>query len=223
MSRRLNSRGFTLVESIIALVVSSAIITVLVVFTISSITNFSTATTRAYLLDQAQLGLDVIKNDIRLSASADQANRHPDNHAPDAPDDLFSWQGDNQTLILATAVEDEAGNILFADPSEYISHKNNSIYYLDGGSLYKRVLAADVEGNKAVTTCPPAAASSSCPADRLILENVDSLTLSYRDGEDNAVAPANARSVEVAVTLRQTKFGRDIEVSYQSRMVFRND
>lgn len=223
MTKKLSSKGFTLVEVTIALTISGAIIGTIIMFMMSSLTNFATTTTRGYLMDQAQLGLDVLNNDIRLAGSADLHNRWQDSNAPGAPGNLLSWTGNNTTLILATAAEDPAGSILFSDPSQYVSHKNNSIYYLNNGTLYKRTLAASVTGNKARTSCPPPSATDTCPADRAILENVTNFSVRYLDGSNNTVIPENARSVEASITLQERKYGRDITVSQTTRTVFRNE
>lgn len=220
---RLGDQGFTLVEVTIALTISGAIIGTIIMFMMSSLTNFATATTRGYLQDQAQLGLDVINNDIRLAGSADSRNRWQDNNAPSAPGDLLSWTGGANTLILATAAENSNGAILFSDPSQYVSHKNNTIYYANDGVVYKRVLANSVAGNKARTSCPQASASSACPGDRPVFENVTNFAVRYLDGLNNQVVPEDARSVEVSVTLQERKYGRDITVSQTTRTVFRND
>ena len=71
---------------------------------------------RTDLLNKAQAGLDVINNDIRLSGNADLNNRISDDNAPGAPDDKLSWLSDSDTLILATAVEDTNGDIIFCRP-----------------------------------------------------------------------------------------------------------
>jgi hypothetical protein len=124
---------------------------------------------------------------------------------------------------LATAAEDNNRNILFDDPAEYISHKNNVIYFLSNDSLYKRVLAAPVAGNSEETTCPEAQASPSCPADKVMLRNISSFDVKYLDGADNEVAPSSARSVEVTIGRYTEEYSRPVSVSYTTRMVFRND
>lgn len=218
-----DQNGLTLVEVVIALTITAIVIGAVTNFAVDGLVSFTKTEARAELLDQAQNGLDVINSDIRLSASADSVNQVEDLNAPGSPGNNFSWQSDGTTLLLATAAEDSDGNILFSDPTEYISHKNNTIYYLSGSTLYRRVLAANVANNKAVTTCPPASATEACPSDRKIMENVQSYAITYRDGDNQSVAPENARSIEITVTLLQEKFGQDISVSYTTRTVFRND
>ncbi|MCA9330829.1 hypothetical protein KC957_02170, partial [Candidatus Saccharibacteria bacterium] len=136
----------------------------------------------------------------------------------------FSWTSNSSTLVLATAAENSAGDILFSDASNYVSHKNNSVYFVSSGKLYKRVLAApNVTGNTAVTTCPAAAATSSCPADRLLLQNVEAFTVKYYDEQNQEVTPDNARSVELYVKLKVNRYPNSVLAEYKTRMVFRND
>lgn len=219
-----NQRGYTLMELVVATAISSILLVGIMTFLVTSVVNNSVRSARADLLREAQLSLDVMVKDIRLSANVDENNRVEDANSPDAEDtDGLGWESDADTLVLATAVEDTSGNIVFEDATHYITAKNNIIYYIQDDTLYKRVLANDVPGNAAVTTCPPAGASSGCPADRLAVKNVQSLTFRYFDSSDNEVDPSMARSVEATLHLRANKFGREVNVSYSTRTVFRNE
>jgi Tfp pilus assembly protein PilW len=219
----MKERGFTLVELVITVGTTALLIGVIVTFMTNSIAQYAKTESRASLLNEAQIGLDVIGSDIRLSGNADTNNRITDDNAPGAPDDLLSWESDQDTLILATAVEDSSGSIIFADPALYISQKNNNIYYLSNGSLFKRTLANEVANNSAVTTCPPASATQSCPADKKLLNNVATFTVKYFNDQNQEVAPSNARSIELFVKLEKTQYNQPISVEYSTRMVFRND
>lgn len=216
-----DQRGMTLVELTITVVLTMTVTTGVIIFMISGIRTYSAASARANLMAQAQTAVGRISDDILLSASADVNNRIEDSNSPVAGNPL-GWQSDADTLILATAAEDQSRNILFADASMYISHKNNIIYYLSNKTLYRRVLATDVTGNRAITTCPPATATASCPADGIVMEQVESFTVTYRNHLNQTVAPDSARSIEVGVVLRD-KAQTNAKVSYTTRTVFRND
>lgn len=216
--------GFTLPEIIVALTLSSVLIGIIIGFMVNSLSQYGIANARGELLNEAQIALDIAANDIRLSANADANNRWPDDNAPNAPDDTLSWESNGSTLVLATAAEDGDGNILFSDSANYISHKNNSIYFVQNGILYKRVLAApSVPGNTAVTTCPEASATPSCPADKLLLRNVESFSVKYFDQQGQEVEPDAARSVELEVQLKVNRYPNSVFAEYKTRMVFRND
>lgn len=220
-SRRRGQRGITLVELVVSMVLTGIIAAAVTMFVVNTLQTYSSASIRAELLAGAQTAMDRINSDIILSASADENNRVEDANSPDAGDPL-GWVGDGDTLILATAAEDGDRELLFADPAQYVTHKNNVIYYLQGDTLRRRVLAADVTGNRAVTTCPDAVANAGCPADGRLLSDVETFAVTYYNHLDQAVAPENARSVEVSLTVKD-KSRADTRVSYKSRTVFRND
>lgn len=218
--RQLQQNGYTLIEVTIALVVTGVLIFSILNFTTNTLVQYSETEARSGLLSEAQTALDIANNDIRLSASADETNRWEDDNAPG---DVYGWESNGNTLVLATAVEDDDGEILFADPSEYISEKNNVVYFVENGSLYKRVIAAPVSGNSATTTCPQSDASPGCPADRKLLDDVNSFSVDYLDDAGDEVAPTSARSIELSVELYTERFSKPISVSYETGMVFRND
>ena len=222
--RKLNEQGYTLIELITAVTISSILLVGMLGFLVNSIANNSVRSARADLLREAQLALDVIVKDIRLSAVVDTNNRIEDSNSPDAvATGGLGWESDSDTLVLATAVEDTSDNIVFADAAHYITEKNNIVYYINDSKLYKRTIAADIPDNDFITSCPPNLATTLCPADRLSIDNVQNLVFRYFDATDAEVDPANARSVEVELNLHDTKFGRPVDVSYKTRTVFRNE
>lgn len=222
--KKLNQEGFTLIEMLTATLVSAIILIGMMTFMVNSMVNNSVTSARADLLREAQLALDVIVKDIRLSASVDINNRISDANSPDAATTGgLGWGSDQDTLVLATAAEDTSGNIIFADAAHYITEKNNIVYYITDAKLYKRTIAADLPNNDFITSCPPEIATSVCPADRLSIDNAQNLTFRYFDASNIEVDPVAARSVEVELRLYDVKYGRPVEVSYKTRTVFRNE
>lgn len=217
------SDGFTLVETVIALAVTSILMFIIIDFMTNSIIQYSDTEIRSQLLNEAQSSLDVISNDIRLSGNTDSNNRWPDNNSPGAPDDTFSWESDSDTFVLASAVEDTSGNIIFEDPALYIPQKNNKVYFINNNTLYKRTIAAPVANNSTKTTCPSNLATSNCPADRVLLNNLNAFSVKYYNSMNQEVTPNDARSVEFYVKLQKIAYGRTISAEYSTRMVFRND
>lgn len=218
-----NDAGFTLVELIITMVVVGIIALTLPNFIANWLNASSLGQARSDLLSNAETALDTVNKDIRLSGAADQNNRWADPNAPSAPSDEYSWQSNSTTLVLAKAAVDSSGNIIFSDTSKYISQKDNEIYYISGSTLYRRTLSSGDSSDAAVTTCPPASATPSCPADKVIANDVSSFSIQYYDANDQQVVPNNARSVQLAITL-QNKVGTEtISASYNTRMVFRNE
>ena len=215
--------GYTLIEITIALTVASALIFLIISFMTNSMVEYARANTRSELLGEAQVALDIMSNDTRLSGNADANNRWPDQNSPGAPGDEFSWTSDDDTLILATAVEDSNDEIIFADPALYISEKNNNVYFLQDNKLYKRTLASTVEGNTAKTTCPTGSATQECPADKILLNNVLDFEVKYFNDQNQEVIPTSARSIEVYVKLEKSEYSQPVSAEYTTRMVFRND
>jgi len=217
------SKGFTTVELTIAVGTITILIIIVLVFLATYLRQFAIVDARADLLNEAQITLESINEDIRLSATADENNRWEDDNAPVAGDP-FSWQSNANTLVLATAALDANNNILFSDPAQYISWKNNHIYYLQDDILYRRVLAAPIDGNTARTTCPPAIANADCPPDRIMLNRkVDKFVVRYMDGNNNEVQPTQARSIELEIGISRQVFGQKISAEHKTRMVFRNE
>jgi prepilin-type N-terminal cleavage/methylation domain-containing protein len=222
--KKLTEHGFTIVELLTAIAISTIILIGMMTFLVNSMVNNSVRSAKADLLREAQLALDVIVKDVRLSAIVDINNRIQDSNSPDAvATGGLGWESSSDTLVLATAVEDTSNNIVFADAAHYITEKNNIIYYVNDAKLYKRTLAADILNNKFITSCPPELASPSCPADRLSIEGVQNLVFRYYDSANNEVDPSIARSVEVELSLYKVKFGKPVDVSYKTRTVFRNE
>lgn len=216
--------GFTVIEMIVACIVAGLLLIGIMTFLVNSLVNNSVRQARADLIREAQLALDLAAKDIRLSAAAGENNVVEDPHSPNAGStNGLGWESDSDTLVLATAVEDDEGNILFEDATHYITEKNNIVYYVQDGSLYKRTIANDIENNKARTTCPKASATSTCLADPELAKNVSSLTVRYYDALDNEIDPASARSIGITLTLQARKYNRVVNATYETRMVFRNE
>lgn len=223
MTGKLNQRGFTLVEALVSLIVTTIVVLVITNFVLTNTEQSAFSTSRDTLIKETEQSLDLAANDVRLSANADQNNRWPDANSPGGSGNQFGWQSNGSTLVLATAAQDSSGNILFSDPKHYITAKNNVVYFVQDGTLYKRVIADPVAGNSALTTCPPAQASKSCPADKELLHDVTAFNVTYLDGQNQSVSPTDARSVELHVTVTKHAFGQPISADYTTRMVFRND
>jgi len=221
--RLLNSAGVTLIELITTTVIISILSIVMVDFVTNWTKQHAVSQTRSELLSESQNSLDIVSDAARLSSGADGNNRWEDTNAPDAPGNLLSWQSDANTLVLASAVEDSNNEIIFSDALSYTSEKNNQIFFVSDGMLYRRIIAAAVSDNKLSTTCPTANASDSCLSDRRLAKNVRAFVVRYYNGDNQEVTPSDARSIEVTLTLGRSAYKQQIEESYTTRMVFRND
>lgn len=216
----MSERGFTLVEMLITITLVSALSLIMANFIANWMQIANLAQARATLLTNAQNALDNISNDIRLSGSADLNNRWPD---VNAPGNQFGWQSDSDTLVLAKIATDSQKSVIFSDPAQYVTEKDNAVYYVSGQKLYRRIIASDDPNTAAITTCPPLSATASCPADSKIGEDVTAFSVTYYDADDQVVAPDHARAVQLSITISQEKGGEQVDATYATRMVFRNE
>lgn len=216
--RKLGQQGFTLVELSVATAVTGIMVIVIMGFAINSFTQISIDSARGDLLREAQLSLDTITQDVRLSSNAYETSSLLDDNAPDGGD---TWEGNANTLILAVAAQDSDRNVIFADPLSYTSEKNNRIYFVENGTLYRRTLAAEVDDNAVSTSCPEG--QSGCPRDSKLAENVRNFSVRYFDGNNNEVTPNDARSIETTLELQVRKYSKTLNAEYTTRTVFRNE
>ncbi|MEX0932143.1 MAG: hypothetical protein WDZ81_00870 [Candidatus Saccharimonadales bacterium] len=217
-----NQKGITVIEMVMALMVVGLIGGIIFTFLADQLVAQHKASGRADLQQQARQTLIVLARDIKHSAHADLENRWEDENSPGAPGDLYSWESNSNTLILAQPVRNVEGDILFEDSLGYISHKDNHIYYLDDTTLKKRTLAADVAGNRETTTCPTA--NASCNQDAILAKDVSALNFTYKDGNNEiAASPDDARSIVLDITITKDIFGEIVDGSYSLQVVFRNE
>lgn len=225
MKCRLGHRqaGFTLVELLLVITVTTILALVVTNILLGNTEQSVLGGGKQTVLRETEQSLDLMTNDIRLSANANLNNQWPDPNDPGGTANEYDWTSNSSTLVLATAATDKNDNIIFSDSKNYITQKNNLVYFVSGGTLYKRVIANPVSGNSAVTSCPAAKASASCPADKELLHNITLFNITYLDGDDNSVSPPDARSIQIHVEVSQTIYGHLQTADYTTRMVFRND
>lgn len=223
--KKLSSQfGFTITELIVAASITSLLFIGIMTFFVNSMAGNAMRQTKSDLLREAQLSLDVITKDIRLSGNVEAANTITDSNSPDAETTFGrGWESNQNTLILSRSAEDNNRNILFIDSTRYVTEKDNIVYFVENSKLYKRTIAAEVESNRHKTSCPAGQATNECPADVELAKNIQSFSLKYFDGMNNEVPPEQARSVEVKLVLSAKKFGKDIAAEYTTRTVFRNE
>ncbi len=205
-------------ELVVATAVTGVLIIMIMTFAINSFAQISIDSARGDLLREAQISLDTLTQDVRLSSNSYETSNILD---PNAPGGTQHWAGSSEILVLATAAQDKDKNILFADALQYTSHKNIKVYFVQDKTLYRRTLALDVPNNAATTTCP--VASNGCPSDSLLAHNVKELAITYLDGNGDEVDPNSARSIEAKLVLEQRKYNRNIRAEYKTRTVFRNE
>lgn len=215
--------GFTLIELIITMLLIGILFLTIPNFVANWLEASSIGSARNDLLSNAETALDTASDDIRLSGAADDNNRWADANAPSSPSNNYSWQSNSTTLVLARAAVDSSNKVIFSDPANYISQKDNEVYFLSGSTLYRRTIASTDSNDAARTTCPSALATATCPADTVIATNVSAFSVQYYDANENQVTPSSARSVQLAITITKQQNNHALTASYSTRMVFRNE
>lgn len=213
--------GLSLIELIVATAITGMLIVVVMTFLSNQMVENAIQNARAILLLESQTALDVVNFDIKHAARVDDINRWSDPNAPSAPGDPYSWGPGPEVLVLATPAKDANSDFLYDDPFAYITHKNNLVYFVENGTLYRRTLAGNIEGNALTTTCSPGV--SDCPSDTELINNVTGININYFNADDEEVEPDEARSVRVSITVTDTVYGRDVTETYSIRSVFRNE
>jgi type II secretory pathway component PulJ len=221
--------GFTLLEILVALSVSTLLMIMLTGFMGDSLRKSEEEKTRTDILNNTKLAVETVARNIRLAKSVAAVNSQPDPNSPGAPSDLYSWSattGSDATLILAIPARDSGNNLIYSDGLHNNLYTNEYIYYLDPTTrrLYRRIIANQAApGNVAVTTCPPDEATPSCPADALTVEDVANLTTAYFDANNNpVVTPTGTESVQITLTQTRTVLGKSYESSYTTLATLRN-
>lgn len=221
--------GFTLFELLLAISVSSVLIIAMGNFVSVSISGGNEDYNRTLVLTNAKEAVGIVARQIKAAKSVESANSLPDANAPGAPGNLYSWSGaagNGATLILAVPSRNASGDIIYIDGLHASLYTDNIIFYLDATThrLYRRRIAnTSAPGNSALTTCPPKIASTGCPADADVVDDVANLVTTYLDSNNNSVSlPSGTEAVNYTVTETRTIHGTLYSGTYTSIVTMRN-
>lgn len=214
-----NEAGFTLVE----LNTSISLMAIMGITLMAVFTSFIVTTTRInYSIDmtnQSQGLLRVLTEELRYGAGVRQTNSVND------PNNPSGWNTGNTSFVIITAVPAlTTGNTYIIDDITGKPYLNEYVYYKQGTLLYKRTLAnSSAIGNRSKTSCPPASATPSCPADRKLVDGLKTMLFSLYD-QDNASTtnPLLARSVKIDLSLEKNTFGSPLTFNNSVRTTLRN-
>lgn len=199
-----DEEGYTLVELLITLIMTSTFVTLLMYFTFQYWRYaFSMAADQDTMIQRLNAG-DFIRETLGTSSGTIIQNSIPDTNvlAPDPVDGT----GNYWLPIHAIPGAKTASNgmitplVYFRRPSVNTTnaiimngtqpYNDEYVIYIDGTAkkVYVRSLsnsfAAD---NKLKTSCPPAIATASCPADRELIADVSSVTMRYFSRTGNLI------------------------------------
>jgi prepilin-type N-terminal cleavage/methylation domain-containing protein len=215
-----NTAGFTLVE----LNVSVTILAILAVGLLSVFTNFFVVITRtnqsALMTTDSQNLLRTVGEELRYGAGVRSSATINDPNAPSG-----GWNTSNSAFVIIVAVPaTDSSHSYIIDPNTGNPYLNELVYYKNGSTLYKRILAnPNAVGNILKTSCPANLATSTCPADRKLVENLKSMLFTLYDQDDATTTdPLLARSFKIDLILERITFGAPITVDNSIRVTLRN-
>jgi prepilin-type N-terminal cleavage/methylation domain-containing protein len=221
--------GFSLLELIVAMSILSVLSIAMSSFVLNSIRSTNQDYNQTVVLVNTKSAVDSVAREVRQARSVEANNSLPDSNAPGGSLLPYSWSGaagSGSSLILAEPARDSSGNLIYADGLHTSLYTDDVIFYLDSSDhrLYKRVLANTLApGDVATTTCPPAKATSGCPADAVVVEDVANLTTSYLNSSDQTITiPSGTEAVVFTVTESKIIGARTYSSSYTTTASLRN-
>ncbi len=200
----MNEDGFTLVELISVIAASGLFVALILYFGISywrysSLLEVDLDTFVSRLNTQ-----DFIRESVGTTAGLINQNSIPDAHAnnPDPTAGANYWlmehavpgnvpigsNGTTTPLLYYRRFSTNISNAVVMNGTQ--PYEDEYVLYLNGTSkqLLLRTLAnPNVSNNKLQTSCPPASTTSTCPADKVLLDNIVSVDTVYYSRSGNTV------------------------------------
>ena len=218
MKSRLSDSGYTMTELIIAIAVSTIIITVLSGITLSIYRSIQISRATAELSSESQLILHSIVDDTRLAGGLLSNNSISDSYAP-----IGGWSTNDPSnvLIINSPATDSNANVIYNSETGS-PYKNEIIYFGVNGKLSKRTLRnTNAPNNITLTTCPSGTAN--CKSDKTYTSSLKDLSFTFYDENDQTTSVAeNARSVRLSVTLEKKTSGKFVTITNTLRTTLRN-
>ncbi|HSX43779.1 MAG TPA: hypothetical protein VLF87_03765 [Patescibacteria group bacterium] len=195
--------GFTLVELISVIAASALFVALILDFGInywrySSLLESDLDTFVSRLDTQ-----DVVRDSIGTTTGLINQNSIPDTHAnnPDptaganywvtehaVPGNFSAASNTTTPLVYYRRVSVTSSNSLAMNGTQ--PYEDEFVMYIDGSKkqLLLRTLAnPNVTNNKVRTSCPPASATSTCPADKVLMDSLASIDVTYYSRSGNTL------------------------------------
>jgi type II secretory pathway component PulJ len=215
---KLNKRGYTVAELLIAISVSVLIVTVLSSMSLVMYRQLQISRTTAELNNESQQILRAVVEDIRLAGGLLNTNTIEDNYSP-----AGGWitNDPSNVLIIASPAVNNSSDVIY-DENSGLPYKNELIYFSEGNKLKRRTLKnINAEGNTSVTTCP--STNDGCKLDREFSINSKDIAFTFYDDNDQTTTDASSsRSVNFTVTLEKKASGKTIKITNSMRTTLRN-
>ena len=217
---KLNSKGFSIAELTIAIVVAVIVSIMLTMITIVFYGSILRGQVESEMAVESQIIFRNIVDELRLASEVRQTNSIVDANAPSG-----GWNTDTNLaiLIIATPAIDNSRQFIIDDDTG-LPYQNEIIYFANNGAMSKRLLAnPDAIGNKLITTCPESIADINCPADAQLSNDYENMDFIFYDQDDVITTDTTlARSVEMNIDLSRRIYGGDAEVNNNIRATLRN-
>ncbi|MBA3757392.1 hypothetical protein H0X09_00795 [Candidatus Saccharibacteria bacterium] len=212
--------GFTITELTISVTIAGFLAAILFIVTFYYYANVIQSEVSTEMALGSQSILAQMTDDIRLADAIASTNLLADANQPGGG---WATNDPSNILIIESPAVTSARDIIF-DPDTGFPYRNEYIYFTSGNNMYKRVLAnTAATGNTAVTTCPTALATPSCPPDRLLSNLVSNVSFTFYDSSNVTTADASqARSVTLNIDMAKKAFGKNVTLSNATRITLRN-
>ena len=203
--RRLDSHGVTLVELLVVISVSFAMMGVVTAFALDYWKNTTTLSGDQATLVSRLNASTYLNSLIGQSTGFVSQNDLPDNnsgvpdpaivsgkywipiHAVPAATTMGAAGIITPLLYFRIPSTDASKNFIF---NGAIPYEDNLILYMDGTTKElrsRKLINTGAPGIQGRTSCPPALASNACPADAVVSENVTAVSLRYFSRSDNLI------------------------------------
>lgn len=203
--RTSRQKGFTLTELMVVMMITALFVTIIMTF-LFYFWRYS------FVLDYTQESFtqrlnanDYLRDSLGSAVGLVNQNSLPDSHTnmpdPEITSNLF-WKpihaipANYYTSSSTSAVPliyyrrysfNTAGNFILNGNQPY---EDEYILYIDSQSkqiMLRSIANTFATGNRLKTSCPPSIANSSCPSDKILIDNVESVGLRYFSRSGNPI------------------------------------
>ncbi len=195
--------GFTLIEVVIVLGLSAFFVTLIMFFGISYWRYSSLLEADLDTFVNRLNAQDYIREMVGTTDGLITQNSIPDAHVGNSdpiagasywipihavPGNVSSGSSGTTPLLYFRRMTITTSNTIAMNGLQ--PYDDEYVLYLNGATkqLFVRTLAnPDVLNNKAITSCPPSLATASCPADKMLLDKLDSVDTVYYSRSGNTI------------------------------------
>jgi len=216
----MKQKGFTIVETMVAVGIASVISITLLFISINYVGDVTRARLTADLAIESQILLRSVVEDVRLAGSLSTTNQNTDVNSP-----VGNWVTNDPSniIIIDLPAIDSSRNIIY-DTSTGFPYDNEVVYYSTGTNMYRRtIINPTATGNSLMTSCPPNLATSACPSDKKFTSFLTDLSFTFYDDTNATTSVANlARSVQITVRVERNIMGKPVKFNNTIRTTLRN-